>query len=102
MPEKVLIYSRCPKAMMLRIGQRYDLMDAAGKPPNEMFAADQLANVRAMITAGGTARGGDMRDMRPALQAIVCYGPGYGGVDLAPAASRKIVIGNSPAANAAS
>ena len=59
MPDKVLIYSRFPKAMMVRIGQRYDLMDAAGKPPNEVFTADQLAGVRAMITAGGTALGGD-------------------------------------------
>src|ERR1700742_1478511 len=102
MPEKVLIYSRFPKAMMLRIGQRYDLMDAAGKPPAEMFEADQLAGVRAMITAGGTALGGGMMDMLPALQAIVCYGTGYDGVDLAAAAQRKIVVGNSPAANAAS
>ncbi len=102
MPEKVLIYSRFPKAMMVRIGQRYDLMDAAGKSPNEVFSADQLAGVRAMITAGGTALGGDKMDMLPALQAIVCYGTGYDGVDLAAAASRKIVVGNSPAANAAS
>ena len=33
MPDKVLIYSRFPKAMMARIGQRFELMDAAGKPP---------------------------------------------------------------------
>src|SRR3981081_2488363 len=102
MPEKVLIYSRFPKAMMVRIGQRYDLMDAAGKPPNEMFTPDQLAGVRAMITAGGTPLGAEMMDMLPALQAIVCYGTGYDGVDLAAVARRKIVIGNSPAANASS
>ena len=29
MPDKVLIYSRFPKAMMARIGQRFELMDAA-------------------------------------------------------------------------
>src|SRR4051812_40822096 len=102
MPEKVLIYSRFPKAMMLRIGERYELMDAAGKPPNEMFSADQLAGVRAMITAGGTPLGADMMDLLPALQAIVCYGTGYDGVDLAGAARRKIVVANSPAANASS
>src|SRR4051794_28690842 len=102
MPEKVLIYSRFPKAMMLRIGERYDLMDAAGKSPNEMFTADQLAGVRAMITAGGTALGGDKMDSLPVLKAIVCYGTGYDGVDLAAAAQRNIVVGNSPAANAAS
>jgi hydroxypyruvate reductase len=102
MPEKVLIYSRFPKAMMLRIGQRYDLMDAAGKPPREVFNADQLSGVRAMITAGGTPLPGAMMDTLPALQAIVCYGTGYDGVDLTAAAHRKIVVGNSPAANAAS
>jgi hydroxypyruvate reductase len=100
MPDKVLIYSRFPKAMMVRIGQRYDLMDAAGKPPRDSFSAEQLAGVRAMITAGGTPLGADMMATLPALKAIVCYGTGYDGVDLAAAASRKIAVGNSPAANA--
>ena len=54
MPHKVLIYSRFPKAMMLRIGERFELMDAAGKPPHEVFTAEQLSGIRAMITAGGT------------------------------------------------
>jgi hydroxypyruvate reductase len=100
MRDKVLIYSRFPKAMMLRIGQRYDLMDAAGKPPRDSFSAEQLSGVRAMITAGGTPLPGAMMDTLPALKAIVCYGTGYDGVDLDAAASRRIVVGNSPAANA--
>ena len=102
MPEKVLIYSRFPKALMLRIGERFDLMDAAGKPPSEVFAADQLAGIRAMITAGGTPLPGEMMDMMPNLRAIVCYGTGYDGVDLAAAAKRKIAVGHSPGANASS
>ena len=102
MPEKVLVYSRFPKALMLRIGQRFELLDAAGKPPNQMFAADQLSAVRAMITAGGTPLGGNMMDMMPKLGAIVCYGTGYDGVDLKAASSRKITVGHSPGANAAS
>jgi lactate dehydrogenase-like 2-hydroxyacid dehydrogenase len=87
---------------MVRIGQHFELMDAGGKPPNEMFAADQLAGVRAMITAGGTPLGADMMDMMPKLEAIVCYGTGYDGVDLAAAAKRKITVGHSPGANASS
>jgi hydroxypyruvate reductase len=102
MPEKVLIFSRFPKALMLRIGERFELMDAGGKPPAEMFAADQLAGVRAMITAGGTPLPGSMMDMMPDLKAIVCYGTGYDGVDLAAAAKRKIAVGHSPGANASS
>lgn len=102
MLEKVLVYSRFPKALMLRIGERYELLDAAGKPPNEMFSAEQLSDIRAMITAGGTALGGSMMDMMPKLRAIVCYGTGYDGVDLAAVAQRKIVLGHSPGANAAS
>jgi lactate dehydrogenase-like 2-hydroxyacid dehydrogenase len=102
MPERVLVYSRFPKTLMVRIGERFELLDAAGKPPREMFGADQLAGVRAMITAGGTPLGGDMMDMMPKLAAIVCYGTGYDGVDLAAAAKRKITVGHSPAANAAS
>src|SRR6202158_2137325 len=101
MPHKVLIYSRFPKAMMVRIGEGFELMDAAGKPPHEVFTAEQLSGVSAMITAGGTPLGGAMMDKMPALRAIVCYGTGYDGVDLAGAAQRKIAVGHSPAANAA-
>src|SRR3954453_23386839 len=101
MPEKVLIYSRFPKTMMVRIGERFELMDAAGKPPHEVFTAEQLSDISAMITAGGPPRGGAMMDKRPSLRAIVCYGTGYDGVDLAAAAQRRIAVGHSPAANAA-
>ena len=101
MLNKVLIYSRFPKAMMLRIGERFELMDGGGRPPGEVFTADQLADVRAMITAGGTPLGRAMMDTMPKLGAIVCYGTGYDGVDLAAAAQRKIAVGHSPAANAA-
>ena len=100
MPEHVLIYSRFPKALMVRIGERFELLDAAGKPPNQMFAPEQLARIRAMITAGGTPLGGDMMDLMPKLGAIVCYGTGYDGVDLAAAAKRSIAVGHSPGANA--
>ena len=101
MPEQVLIYSRFPKSQMQRIGERFDLLDAAGKPPRDVFSSDQLANVRAMITAGGQALRADAMDMLPALGAIVCYGTGYDGVDLAEAKRRGVAVGNSPAANAA-
>jgi hydroxypyruvate reductase len=101
MPHKVLIYSRFPKAMMLRIGERFELMDAAGKPPHEAFTAEQLSGIRAMITAGGTPLRADTMDKMPSLRAIVCYGTGYDGVDLAGAAQRQITVGHSPAANAA-
>ena len=102
MPNKVLVYSRFPKAQMVRFGQRFELMDAAGKPPHEVFPADELAGIRAMITAGGTPLGGEMMDRMPKLGAIVCYGTGYDGVDLAAAAQRKIAVGHSPGANASS
>jgi hydroxypyruvate reductase len=102
MPGPVLIYSRFPKAMMTRIGDRFDLMDTAGKPANEVFAPDQLSPVRALITAGGTKLGAAAMDQFPALGAIACYGTGYDGVDLAAAAARNIAVGHSPGANAAS
>jgi lactate dehydrogenase-like 2-hydroxyacid dehydrogenase len=102
MPEKVLIYSKFPKALMVRIGERFELLDAAGKPPLEVFAKEELATVRAMITAGGTQLPGHVMDMLPSLRAIICYGTGYDGVDLAAAKARNIAVGNSPGANAAS
>ena len=102
MRDKVLIYSRFPKALMQRIGERFELFDAAGKPPHEVFPADQLAGIRAMITAGGTPLPGAMMDRLPSLGAIICYGTGYDGVDLAAAVKRNIAVGHSPGANAAS
>jgi len=101
MLEKVLVYSRFPKALMVRIGQRFELLNAAGKPPAEVFAADELAGIRAMITAGGTPLRPGVMDTLPSLQAIICYGTGYDGVDLAAAKKRGIAVGHSPAANAA-
>ena len=102
MPEKVLIYSKFPKALMVRIGERFELLDAAGKPPGEVFSTEQLSGVRAMITAGGTQLPGRVMDLLPKLAAIICYGTGYDGVDLAAAKQRNIAVGNSPGANAAS
>jgi lactate dehydrogenase-like 2-hydroxyacid dehydrogenase len=87
---------------MVRIGERFELLDAAGKPPLEVFSKQELSEVRAMITAGGTQLPGSVMDMLPALRAIVCYGTGYDGVDLAAAKERGIAVGNSPGANAAS
>jgi hydroxypyruvate reductase len=55
-----------------------------------------------MITAGGTPLPGAMMDMMPDLKAIVCYGTGYDGVDLAAAAARGVAVGHSPGANASS
>jgi len=102
MPEKVLVFSRFPKSLMQPISERFKLLDAGGKPPDQMFSADQLSAVRAMITAGGSPLPGHMMDMMPNLQAIVCYGTGYDGVDLAAAKARGITVGHSPGANAAS
>ncbi len=102
MREQVLIYSRFPKALMQRIGERFELMDAAGKPPHEVFTSDRLSGIRAMVTAGSTPLRGDMMDRLPKLGAIVCYGTGYDGVDLDAAAQREIAVGHSPGANAAS
>jgi lactate dehydrogenase-like 2-hydroxyacid dehydrogenase len=101
MPDKVLVYSRFPKALMVRIGQRFELLDTAGKSPAEVFPADELAGIRALITAGGTPLRSGVMDTLPSLQAIICYGTGYDGVDLAAADKRNIAVGHSPAANAA-
>mgnify|MGYP002776232786 CR=1 FL=1 len=86
MPDKVLVYSRFPKAQLIRFGERFELLNAAGKRLDEAFPAAELAGIRAMITAGGTPLRGDAMDLLPKLGAIICYGTGYDGVDLAAAA----------------
>jgi lactate dehydrogenase-like 2-hydroxyacid dehydrogenase len=100
MPDTVLITSRFAKSMMPRFSARFDLLDAAGKPPGEVFSSDELGRVRALLTAGGQPLGAALMDQLPALGAIVCYGTGFDGVDLAEAKRRGIVVANSPAANA--
>ncbi|MDP3693760.1 2-hydroxyacid dehydrogenase [Bradyrhizobium sp.] len=102
MSNKVLVYSRFPKAMLVPIGERFELLDAAGKPLSEVFTADQLSEVTAMVTAGGTPLAAAAMDLMPKLGVIVCYGTGYDGVDLAAAAQRNIAVANSPGANASS
>ena len=89
MPDKVLIYSRFPKAMMVRIGERFELMDAAGKPPSEVFSAGTALR-RSRDDHGRRHAARRRRDgLLPKLGAIVCYGTGYDGVDLAAAAQRE-------------
>jgi len=100
MPERVLILHRFPKSQMARIGQSFELMDAAGKKPGEAFPAEELGSVRAVLAAGGQRLGGDVMDQLPRLGAIVCYGTGYDGVDLEAAAARNIAVGHSPGSNA--
>jgi glyoxylate reductase len=102
MADKVLIYSRFPKTMMARFAERFELLDTAGKPAREVFSAEGLDGIRAMLTAGGTPLGAEAMDLFPKLGAIVCYGTGYDGVDLKAAAARNIAVGHSPGANAAS
>src|SRR5207237_3528126 len=101
MPDKVLIYSRLPKSMTQRFADRFDLLDSGGRPAHEVFPAEEMAQIRALITAGGTPLGAADMDRLPSLGAIVCYGTGYDGVDLKAAAARNIAVGHSPGANAA-
>ncbi len=102
MADKVLIYSRFPKTMTARFAERFDLLDTGGKPAHEVFSADELGGIRAMLTAGGTPLGAEAMDLFPKLGAIVCYGTGYDGIDQKAAAARNIAVGHSPGANAAS
>ena len=101
MSGKVLVYSRFPKAMMVPIGERYDLLDSKGRALEKVFSAAQLSEVRIMISAGATLLPAEVMDLMPSLKAIVCYGTGYDGVDIAAASARGIAVGHSPAANAA-
>src|SRR4051795_3178839 len=102
MPDKVLIYSRFPKAQMVRFSERFELLDTAGRRPNDVFTVEQLSDIRAVLTAGGTPFSADTMDQLPKLGAIVCYGTGYDGVDLKAATARNIAVGHSPGANASS
>ena len=49
MADKVLIYSRFPKTMMARFAERFELLDTGGKPAREVFPAEELAGIRALL-----------------------------------------------------
>ena len=100
MADKVLVASRFGRSMLGRFAERFELLETAGKPADQVFSAAELADVRALLTMGGQPLGRETFDMLPALGAVICYGTGYDGVDLKAAAERGIVVGNSPAANA--
>ncbi|MGV7212215.1 2-hydroxyacid dehydrogenase [Bradyrhizobium sp. UFLA05-112] len=102
MADKVLIYSRFPKTMTAPFAERFELLDTAGKPAQEVFSSDALGGVRALLAGGATPLGAAAMDVLPNLGAIVCYGTGYDGIDLKAAAARNIAVGHSPGANAAS
>jgi hydroxypyruvate reductase len=102
MPEKVLVHSRFPRTMLKRFAERFDLMDTSGRAASEVFPAEDVAAVRAMISAGGRSLGDAVMDQFPSLGAIICYGTGYDGIDLKAARERGIVVGHSPGANASS
>lgn len=101
MADKVLVHSRFARAMVARFTERFELMETGGKPAAQVFSTDQLASVGALLTMGGQPLGRETFDLLPRLGAIICYGTGYDGVDLAATAERGIVVANSPAANAA-
>ena len=68
MPDQVLVCSRFSKKLLARIGERFELLDTYGAPPQEAFSAAQLAPIRALITAGGQPLGADVMDVMPALR----------------------------------
>ncbi|NEV80008.1 2-hydroxyacid dehydrogenase, partial [Rhodopseudomonas sp. BR0C11] len=88
MADKVLVASRFGRSMLGRFAERFELLETAGKPADQVFSAAELADVRALLTMGGQPLGRETFDMLPALGAVVCYGTGYDGVDLKGAAER--------------
>ena len=69
MSGKVLVYSRFPKAMMVPIGERYDLLDSKGRALEEAFSPAQLSDVRVLISAGATRLPAQVMDLLPSLKA---------------------------------
>ena len=100
MPEPILIVSNLPAAMTLRLERHYDVLDAGMSAPIEAFGRQQLSRVRALVTLGGPKLSESLLNDLPSLGAIVCYGTGYNGIDMDSVSSRRIVVGNSPGANA--
>ena len=101
MPDKILVHSRLTKAVLAPLASRFTLLDTGGKPAAEVFP-DEVGEITALLTVGGKPLTGAEMDKFPKLGAIICFGTGYDGIDLAAAAARNIAVGHSPGANASS
>ena len=101
MPDKILVHSRLTKAVLAPLASRFTLLDTGGKPAAEVFP-NEIEEVTALLSVGGKPLTGAEMDKFPKLGAIICFGTGYDGIDLAAAAARNIDVGHSPGANASS
>ena len=100
MRHRVLVYSRFSNAVLGPAADLYDLINLEGRRPAEVLPPETLQPVRVVIAAGGRVFDRAMMESLPSLEAIVCYGAGYDGIDLDAARERGIRIANSPGANA--
>ncbi len=90
--------------MMARFAGRFELLDTGGKPAREVFSAEELGGIRALLSAGGSPLGAEAMDLLPELGVpSSATAPAMTvRVDLTAAAARNIAVGHSPGANAAS
>jgi len=90
----ILITGNLIDQAVMRIGQRFDHLQIAASDPQQVSSEDRL-RVRG-LAAGMTGVSADVIDAFPALEIIASYGVGYDGVDAVHAASRGIMVTNTP------
>ncbi|MCA0342518.1 MAG: 2-hydroxyacid dehydrogenase, partial [Proteobacteria bacterium] len=83
------------------LSERYTLVGPLSSSSPEALPPE-AGEVRALVTKGGLATSRGMIDALPALGVVAFFGTGYEGIDLAAAGERKLVVTNSPGANASS
>jgi len=89
----ILVPGKIHPRVIERLQPRFELLQTPPGQPVELDEAD-AARVRGIAIAGAVP--GALIDRLPNLEVIANFGVGYDGVDVAKAASRNVIVTNTP------
>jgi hydroxypyruvate reductase len=94
MKPKVLQYGRLMPSLERQLGEAYDLQRLVDQPDPKAFLATRGAEFSALATGGFCDA--PLMAALPALKVISSFGVGVDKIDLAEAARRGVLVGNTP------
>jgi lactate dehydrogenase-like 2-hydroxyacid dehydrogenase len=103
-PPTVLLALQVGASFRADLESRYRVIGPPPMPSSDLMASlatGERERVRAVVTQGTTGFSRESIAKLPALGLVVALGSGYEGINVPAALERRIVVGHSPGANAA-
>jgi lactate dehydrogenase-like 2-hydroxyacid dehydrogenase len=103
-PPTVLLALKVGASLRTDLESRYRVVGPPPTPSSDLVASlapGDAERIRAVVTQGTTGLNREAIAKLPALGLVVALGSGYEGIDVSAALARRIVVGHSPGANAA-